>query len=81
MHAFRRDRELGQRTEWSVAVIALGKVRRADVRAVWGVGAAAGWNARRAFGEWVGEFSFLSYYVTGEFLFFVGHLLFFFLIL
>ncbi|KAI4212578.1 MAG: hypothetical protein LQ349_009344 [Xanthoria aureola] len=51
MHAFRRDRELGQRTEWSVAVIALSKVR-ADVKAVWGVGA-AGWNARRAFGEWV----------------------------
>lgn len=56
MHAYRRDRELGQRTEWSVAVIALSKVR-ADVKAVWGLGA-AGWNARRAFGEWVGEFLF-----------------------
>ena len=62
MHAFRRDRELGQRTEWSVAVIALSKVRRADVRAVWGGGAAAaGWNARRAFGEWVGESFFLFF--------------------
>ena len=63
MHAFRRDRELGQRTEWSVAVIALSKVRRADVRAVW--------NARKAFGEWVGEFFFLqSYAVRGEIFFF-----------
>lgn len=64
MHAFRRDRELGQRTEWSVAVIALSKVR-ADVKAVWGVGA-AGWNARRAFGEWVGEFSFLFFLILSS---------------
>lgn len=76
MHAFRRDCENGQRTEWSVAVIALGKVRRADVRAVWGL-SAAGWNARKAFGEWVGKFFFFlqSYAVRGEnFFFFGGHL-------
>ncbi|KAL9015618.1 MAG: hypothetical protein Q9180_008852, partial [Flavoplaca navasiana] len=72
MHACRKDRELregekgekGEKRrerengEWSVAVIALRKVK-GDVRAVRGL--QAGWNAVRAWGEWVGEL----YYPSG----------------
>ncbi|KAI4252832.1 MAG: hypothetical protein L6R42_007817, partial [Xanthoria sp. 1 TBL-2021] len=50
IHAYRRDREEGQRTDWSVAVIALSKVT-SDVKAVWELN--AGFNATMAFGEWV----------------------------
>ncbi|KAL8869737.1 MAG: hypothetical protein Q9198_007809 [Flavoplaca austrocitrina] len=57
MHACRKDRELREREEsekgegeWSVAVIALKKVK-GDVREVRGL--QAGWNAVRAWGEWV----------------------------
>ena len=57
MHACRKDRELREREkgegEWMVAVIALEKVK-GDVREVRGL--QAGWNAVRAWGEWVGEF-------------------------
>ncbi|KAL9626343.1 MAG: hypothetical protein Q9204_007382 [Flavoplaca sp. TL-2023a] len=57
MHACRKDRELREseewekgKGEWSVAVIALSKVK-GDVREVRGL--QAGWNAVRAWGEWV----------------------------
>lgn len=56
IHAYRRDREKGLKPDWSVAVIALPKVT-SDVRAVWELN--AGFNARMAFGEWVGEFCVL----------------------
>lgn len=53
IHAYRRDREKGHKTDWSVAVIALSKVS-SDIKAVWELN--AGFNATMAFGEWVGEF-------------------------
>ncbi|KAL8997935.1 MAG: hypothetical protein Q9169_002928 [Polycauliona sp. 2 TL-2023] len=37
--------------DWKIAVIALSKVRESDVKAVWTLD--AGFNARRAWGEWV----------------------------
>ncbi|KAI4273787.1 MAG: hypothetical protein L6R38_006249 [Xanthoria sp. 2 TBL-2021] len=50
IHAYRRDREKGHKTDWSVAVIALSKVS-SDIKAVWELN--AGFNATMAFGEWV----------------------------
>ncbi|KAL8646828.1 MAG: hypothetical protein Q9226_006694 [Calogaya cf. arnoldii] len=57
MHAYRRDRELGEeKSEWNVAVIALSKVT-SSVKAVWELDwefiDKNGYNGKRAFGEWV----------------------------
>ncbi len=53
IHAYRLEREKGRQiTDWSIAVIGLSQVKPSvkEVKTL-----AAGYNARRAFGEWVGE--------------------------
>ena len=62
IHAYRLEREKGRQiTDWNIAVINLSRVEPSakEVKTL-----AAGYNARRAFGEWVGESLIFADYVV-----------------